>query len=218
MLSKPLTKQQKFARKKYHPPKMSLLPFSKKKKIIKWHKETIDIMKFFSDIRLLILAVWMGAAVFFIGVAQSAFAVIPERELAGAVVNRNLAVLNYGGMVVAALMILTSHVGTANVSKFWLWIERFLLLAVGAACAVGQFVIGFWLTSVRMRMGKPIDEVAADDPLRIQFNMLHEYSVWILFAAMIAAVVSFFIISNRKFGKAKAETADAYDFSKEFKA
>jgi len=46
-------------------------------------------MKFFSDIRLLILAIWLGAAVFFIGVAQSSFAVLPERELAGTVVNRN---------------------------------------------------------------------------------------------------------------------------------
>ena len=174
-------------------------------------------MKFFSDIRLLILAVWLGAAVFFIGVAQSAFAVLPDRELAGAVVNRNLAVLNYGGMVVAALMILTSHVGASRVSKFWLWIERFLLLGLGAVCAVGQFVVGFWLTSVRNQIGRPIDEVAADDPLRVQFNMIHEYSVWLLFAGMIAGLIAFFIISNRKFGTAKPEKADEYDFSKEFK-
>ena len=174
-------------------------------------------MKFFSDIRLLILAVWLGAAVFFIGVAQSAFAVLPQRELAGAVVNRNLSILNYGGMAIATLLILTSLVATANIGKFWLWVERFLLLALGAACAVGQFVIGFWLASVRNQIGKPIDEVAVDDPLRIQFNMLHEYSVWVLFAGMIAALIAFFIISNRKFGAAKAEKADVYDFSNEFK-
>lgn len=174
-------------------------------------------MKFFSDIRLLFLAVWLGAAVFFIGVAQSAFAVLPQRELAGAVVNRNLAILNYGGMAIATLLILTSLLGTANISKFWVWVERFLLLTLGAACAVGQFVIGFWLASIRNQIGKPIDEVAVDDPLRIQFNMLHEYSVWILFAGMIAALIAFFIISNRKFGAAKAEKADVYDFSNEFK-
>ena len=174
-------------------------------------------MKFFSDIRLLILAVWLGAAVFFIGVAQSAFAVLPQRELAGAVVNRNLSILNYGGIAIASLLILTSLVATANIGKFWLWVERFLLLALGAACAVGQFVIGFWLASVRNQIGKPIDEVAVDDPLRIQFNMLHEYSVWVLFAGMIAALIAFFIISNRRFGAAKAEKADVYDFSNEFK-
>ena len=125
-------------------------------------------------------------------------------------------VLNYGGMVISLLMLLTSHVGSARVSKFWLWVERFMLLALGAACAVGQFVIGIWLASIRNQIGKPIDELAADDPLRIQFNMLHEYSVWVLFAGMIAGLVAFFIISNRKF--AKPEKADAYDFSNEFKA
>ena len=47
-------------------------------------------MKFLTDIRLLLSSIWLGAALFFIAVAQSAFAVLAERELAGAVVNRTL--------------------------------------------------------------------------------------------------------------------------------
>ena len=175
-------------------------------------------MKFFSDIRLLLLAVWLGAAVFFIGVAQSAFAVLPERELAGLIVNRTLSILNYGGMAIAVLLIVTSLVASAKVNQLWLWIERFLLLAVAAASAVGQFVIGFWLSSVRGQMGKPIDEVALDDPLRIQFNSLHQWSEWLLMASMIAALIAFFIIANRKFNTAKTDSTDVYDFQKEFKA
>lgn len=175
-------------------------------------------MKFFSDIRLLLLAIWLGAAVFFIGVAQSAFAVIEQRELAGAVVNRNLAILNYGGLGIAILLIVMSLVGSSKVSKFWLWVERFLLLIIGAACAVGQFVIGFWLSSVRMQIGRPIDEVAGDDPLRIQFNTLHQYSEWVLLIAMAAALIAFFIIANRKFNKLTNTGDDVYDFSKEFKS
>ena len=131
-------------------------------------------MKFFSDIRLLLLAIWLGAAVFFIAVAQSSFAVLPQRELAGAVVNRTLSILNYAGLGISVILILTSLVGGSSVSKVWLWIERFLLLIVAAACAVGQFVIGLMLMSVRSQMGRPIDEVALDDPLRIQFNTLHQ--------------------------------------------
>ena len=174
-------------------------------------------MKFFSDIRLLLLAIWLGAAVFFIGVAQSSFAVLPQRELAGAVVNRNLTILNFAGIGIAAVLLVTSLMATARISKFWLWVERFLLLFLTAACAMGQFVIGFWLSSIRGQMGKPIDEVAADDPLRIQFNTLHEYSVWVLFAAMTAALIAFFIISNRKFQTAADAKPDVDDFSKEFK-
>lgn len=174
-------------------------------------------MKFFSDIRLLLLAIWLGAAVFFIGVAQSAFAVLPQREMAGAVVNRTLSILNYGGLVISAILLLTSIFKSANASKFWIWIERFALAVVLAACAVGQFVIGLWLASLRAQMGRPVDEVAVDDPLRAQFNMVHEYSVWVLFAGMVAALIAFFIIANRKFGAAKPEKDNVYDFSKEFK-
>jgi hypothetical protein len=79
-------------------------------------------------------------------------------------------------------------------------------------------VIGFWLSSIRAQIGRPIDEVATDDPLRIQFNTLHQYSEWVLLIAMAAALIAFFIIANRKFNKL-TETGDGvYDFSKEFKS
>jgi len=173
-------------------------------------------MKFLSDIRLLLLGLWLGASIFFIGAAQIAFKILPEREQAGSVVGADLALLNYSGLAFAVVLILLSFVGTSQVNRFWLWIERFLLLVLGAACTAGQFLIGFWLSSLRAQMGKSIDELAADDPLRIQFNTLHEYSVWILFTGMMAALVTFFIVANRKFG-AKAVKADPFDFSKEFK-
>jgi hypothetical protein len=178
-------------------------------------------MKFLTDIRLLLLGVWLGAAVFFIAVAQSAFAVLPQRELAGAVVNKTLSVLNYGGLAIAAVVLLTSWLVARNTNKFLLWTERFLLLLVTLACAVGQFVIGLMLISVRGQMGgRPIDEIAVDDPLRIQFNNLHEYSVWVLMAAMAAGLIAFFIIANRKFGGpagAQPGPLDPYNFEKEFK-
>lgn len=174
-------------------------------------------MKFFSDIRLLLLAIWIGAAVFFIAVAQSAFAVLPSRELAGNVVNRTLAILNYSGLAISIILLLTSMVATARVNKLWLWVERLLLVLLTAACAVGQFVIGFWLSSIRAQFGKPVDEVALDDPLRIQFNTLHEYSVWVLFAGMVAAAIAFFIIANRRYASAKTPDSGVYDFQKEFK-
>ena len=84
-------------------------------------------------------------------------------------------------------------------------------------CAVGQFVIAFWLMSIRIELGRPIDEVAMDDPLRIQFNSLHEYSRWALFAGMVSALIAFMIIANRKNDKGKSNVTDIYDFQKEFK-
>jgi hypothetical protein len=176
-------------------------------------------MKFLTDFRLLLLAIWLGAALFFIAVAQSAFAVLPEREMAGAVVNRTLSILNLTGLAISAVLLVTSLATARGTKRYWVWTERALLLVIAAACAIGQFVIGLWLGMVRVQMGRPIDQVPADDPLRVQFNNLHEWSVWVLMAAMGAALIAFFVIANRKFGAvaAKADPAAPYDFSKEFK-
>ena len=176
-------------------------------------------MKFLSDLRLLLLSVWLGAAVFFIGVAQSVFAVLSQqRELAGAVVGRTLSILNVAGLAIALILIATSFLRSANYNRVSIWTERFLLLILAAACAGGQFVIGLWLSMIRGQMGRPVDEVPVDDPLRIQFNNLHQWSEWVLLGGMLAALVAFFIISNRKFGVvSKTASTDPYDFSKEFK-
>lgn len=176
-------------------------------------------MKLLSDIRLLLLSIWLGSAVFFIAVAQSAFAVLPQRELAGAMVSRTLSILNFGGLAIAIVLILTSFIGAKSINRYSAWIERFLLLVVGAACGIGQFVIGLWLSMLRSQMAKPIDEVAADDPLRLQFDKLHTWSEWVLLIAMIAGVIAFFVIARRKFGASgsKVSPTDPYNFEKEFK-
>lgn len=178
-------------------------------------------MKFLSNTRLLLLGVWFGAAVFFsFAIAPSAFAVLPSRELAGAMVSRSLMIINGAGLIIGLILLATSFAGTLPANRILLWLERILLIALPAACAVGLFIGSFWLPSVKAQMGRPIDEVAVDDPLRIQFNNLHEYSVWVLVAAMVAALVAFFLIAG-KAGAAPAAaaktTSDPFDFSKEFK-
>jgi hypothetical protein len=155
-------------------------------------------MALIADLRTFLAALWLGAAVFFtVAVAQSAFAVLPSRELAGAMVNRTLAILNYSGIVVGLILLASSVAGTEKVNRLKLWIEQGLLLFLTAACAFGQFVIGARLHNLRQQIGRPIDEIAADDPLRIAFGALHGYSVLILAFAMLAALVVYFLIAQR---------------------
>lgn len=171
-------------------------------------------MRFLTDIRLLLIALWLGGACYFsFAVAPSAFGVLPSRELAGSMVSRTLLITNVSGIIIGAILILTSLVGAANYKKFFVWAERGLMTIMIAACAVGQFVIGSWLAYVKSQMGKPIDELAADDPLRMQFNQLHEYSVWLLLTAMICALIAFFLIGRKTVVKPVETKKDPYDFS-----
>lgn len=175
-------------------------------------------MKFLSDIRLLLIGLWLGAAIFFVAVAQSAFAVLPTRELAGSVVSRTLLIVNISGLIVGLILLASSFLRQTGVKPLWIWTERVLLAILTLACAAGQFVIALWLSFVRAQMGgRPIDEIPLEDPLRIQFNNLHQYSVWVLAAAMIAALFVFFIISRKNFTAAEKKASKDFDFNTDFK-
>ncbi len=182
------------------------------------------MIKFLSNIRLLLIGLWLGAAVFFsFAVAPSAFAVLRNLQvanfssLAGEIVSRNLMIINIGGLIIGLIVLASSFVGSALTNRFALWTERIMLLVLTVACAVGQFVIALWLRFVKAELGKPIDEIAVDDPLRIKFNNLHEYSVWVLIVAMIAAIIVFFIISSKSFASAPKTVSKDFDFDKDFK-
>jgi hypothetical protein len=176
-------------------------------------------MKALTGFRLLLLGLWLGAAVFFIVVAQVAFASLPTPEQAGNIVGRTLAILNYAGIGVSLVMVLTSLVVPDGIRIIAVWAERVLLVIVGMACAVSQFVISWWMLMLRTQMGKPIEEVATDDPLRVQFDNLHMYSEWLLMAAMAAAVLAFVILALRSnpVPAAKKDAFNSLDFQKQFK-
>ena len=155
-------------------------------------------MNWLLDFRVLLLGLWLGAACFFsFAVAPSAFAVLPSRELAGSVVNRTLAIVNYSGFISGLILLASSYVSGQNTNRVKLWFEHGSLLLLTAACAFGQFVIAARLSDLRGQIGRPIDEVAIDDALRIAFNDLHGYSVTILLTAMIAAMTAFFLLVRR---------------------
>jgi len=175
-------------------------------------------MKFLSDFRLLLVGLWLGAACFFsFAVAPSAFAVLESREMAGSVVNRTLAIVNYSGLIIGIILLASSFIAKETTNRIWLWTERFLLLILTAACAVGQFVIALWLSMLRGQIGRPVEDVALDDPLRVSFNIWHQYSIWVLVGAMTAALLVFFIISRKSFTNPKEKVSKDFDFQNEFK-
>ncbi|CAN5369066.1 hypothetical protein BH10ACI1_BH10ACI1_27240 [soil metagenome] len=178
-------------------------------------------MRFFTNIRLLLTAIWLGAAVFLsVAVAPSAFGILRAREvagaseIAGAIVNQTLGMVNYGGLIIGAILLLSSFVATQTANRFGVWTERFFLFVLTATCAVGQFVIGSWMALIRLQIGKPIEEVAADDPLRLQFDALHKYSVWVLLAGIIAALLAFFVISRKSDTTVTVGKKDEFNFDK----
>lgn len=152
-------------------------------------------MKIISKIEILLIALWLGAACFFsFAVAPSVFAVLPSREWAGFVVNRTLTIINFSGLIIGFILLALSFTPRGEIRRIWVWIQRILLLIVGLACGAGQAIIGFYLEYLRKMSNTPISQLPANDSIRMQFGMWHQYSVWILIAAMIAAFLVFFVM------------------------
>jgi hypothetical protein len=156
------------------------------------------------DVRVLLIALWLGGAVFFsAAVAPSAFGVLRARnviyanEAAGAIVTRTLAIVNTGGFIIALLLIASAFLFSRAVGRRAFILEIISLALLALATALGQWIIAARMLALRAAMGRPIDDVAATDPLRISFNGLHGYSVMALGFAIIAAAVALLLITRR---------------------
>jgi hypothetical protein len=140
------------------------------------------------SIELAVLSLWLGAAVLVATtVAPAAFAVLPSRALAGALVGRVLSVVFLGGIAAAIIAVLcemrvSQHAFSLTVSA--------PLIALAAGCAIGQFVITPRIERIRAAAGGSIDALALADPQRVMFGRLHAFSVLCLGVAMLGAAVT----------------------------
>ena len=138
---------------------------------------------------LALLCAWMGAALLVAAVvAPAAFAVLPSRTLAGALVGRVLPVLFWSGMLV----------GLAAAALTWSFPGRHAraasALAMVLACAIAQLVITPRIERIRAAVGGPMDALPIGDERRVAFGRLHGVSVSLLGVAAIAALVAAFLV------------------------
>jgi len=153
--------------------------------------------------RLILLAVWFGAALFFGAVvAPAAFGVLRSfglpnaNEIAGSIVTRSLSIVNLAGFVIALLLLVTVILRRHYSSRLSFMLECICLGIIALATGVGHWFIAARMRALRVAMVLPIDQIAADDPRRIAFNSLHGYSVNALSLAMIAALVAMVLMAR----------------------
>jgi Domain of unknown function (DUF4149) len=153
--------------------------------------------------RLVLLAMWLGAAVFFSAVvAPAAFSVLRSfslpnaSEIAGTIVTRSLSVVNMAGFVIGIFLLLTLFAGRPARGRIALLVETICVAVLIIGTSVGHWVIAARMRALRTAMLLPIDQVPIDDPRRIAFNHLHGYSVNALALAMIAALIVIVFIAR----------------------
>lgn len=138
---------------------------------------------------LVLLALWLGAAILVATVvAPAAFAVLPSRTLAGALVGRVLPVLFWSGMLVGVAVAMLGR-GQAGARAS---LVSGALLAL--ASAVAELGIGPRIAALRSAVGGPMDALDPADPRRQAFGRLHGLSVACLGVGALAALALLVIL------------------------
>lgn len=155
-----------------------------------------ESMTIAEHLRSILLSLWLGAALFFsFAVAPNVFGVLRgfdlpnANEIAGSIVTRTLAVINVGGFILGLIVLLITIAVKRRAPRISLMLEVLSLLVLTATTAAGQWLIAARMRALRAAM-VTIDLVPPDDPRRVTFTQLHGYSVALLSAAMIAALVA----------------------------
>jgi hypothetical protein len=154
-------------------------------------------MSLISVTRFALLAAWLGAALFFgavvapatFGVLRS-FGLANASEIAGSIVTRTLGVINVAGFVIALLLIVTAFFRRQTQTRIGVIVELVCVGVIALTTALGHWWIAARMRALRAAMELPIDQIAAADPRRMEFNALHGYSVKALGIAMIAGLVA----------------------------
>lgn len=154
-------------------------------------------------LRLLLLGLWLGAAIFFgAAVAPALFGVLRganlanANELAGSIVTRLLAVINKGGFEISLFLIVTGFFISRNEKKLTRIAEMISLGIMTIMCGISYWVISARMIALRAAMQVPIDQIPRDDLRRVAFDSLHGYSVAAMGVAMIAGLLAFVIIAR----------------------
>jgi uncharacterized membrane protein len=137
-------------------------------------------MSFLRFLMLLSLVVWIGGVIFLAFVeAPTAFrpGLLPSRHLAGSVVGNSLTILHWMGLI-SGIVFLASSIAynqiTRGTSDAFALRHIFIVLML-LLTAYSQFGITPRMVALRSSFVE-IDQVPVDDPGRVEFDKLHNWS------------------------------------------
>jgi hypothetical protein len=162
------------------------------------------VTQFIRQLRVLLLGLWLGAAVFFgAAVAPALFGVLRgaglenANELAGSVVTRLLGFINRGGVEIALFLLVTAFFINRNRSRLAQVAEVISIAIMAIMTGVSNWIISARMLALRASMGT-IDQVSPADARRIEFDSLHRYSVRVMAVALVAGLIAFFLASRNQ--------------------
>jgi hypothetical protein len=147
-------------------------------------------------LQFLSLGCWVGSIIFFIIFTAGIFSVMPTKDLAGVVVGYSLARLHILGIVAGCVYLIATVVLEKSVAA--LVRPAALLVFFMIVCTMAsQYGVIARMDALRAQMGS-VEAAAADSPLRVAFDRLHQYSVRLESAVLLSGLAALFLTAGSK--------------------
>jgi hypothetical protein len=147
---------------------------------------------------LLAISIWLGSLIFFPIVAQTAFTELPSAHLAGLVVRGSLIKLHWIGIACGLIFLGCSlaHnrvvLGRGRVFAA----SHVLVVLMLVLTAISQLLIIPRMDAIRASAGE-ISLIATNNPLRLQFDSLHAWSVRIEEIVLVLGLIVLYSVARR---------------------
>ena len=143
-------------------------------------------------VQVFALGTWVGSIIYLsFVVAPGAFGVLQSRDQAGLMVGYSLARLHYLGVIAAVLYLLAGLV-LAPSPKNFLHPAMIGVVLMLALTLVSQTRVTPRLAELRTEMVS-VDATLKDNPLRVEFDRLHQTSVRIEVTVLLIGVAALFL-------------------------
>jgi uncharacterized protein DUF4149 len=152
---------------------------------------TLRFLQFFS------LGTWVGSILYFsFVVTRGAFSVLPNNDLAGALVGYTLSKLHILGIVAGVVYLVATAAVERSVGAL-AHPAALLVFAMIVFTMASQYSVIARMDVLRAQMGS-VDATPAGNPLREAFDRLHQYSVWLESAVLLSGLVALFLTARQK--------------------
>ena len=143
-------------------------------------------------VQVFALGTWLGAIIYLsFVVAPGAFATLGSRDQAGAFVGMALGRLHHLG-VIAAVMFLVAALALSPTLKMLAQPAVILVILMAALTAFSQHRVTPRMADLRRQMVS-VDATPRDNPLRVEFDRLHQWSVRIEGSVLLLGIAALFL-------------------------
>jgi hypothetical protein len=144
-------------------------------------------------IEFLGLSLWLGSDVFLsFVVAPGAFSILASRDQAGAMVGFTLGRMHIAGIVCGLVLLLARLVRTRTFASLAAPAALCVVLMIGLT-AISQYTVSARMAGLRTQMGS-IQATAADNPLRVEFDRLHQRSVMLESGVLLVGFAAMYLL------------------------